>query len=100
MTVDLLPVPHFVNLPKREADLAITLERPERGPYVVTKLCDYQLRLYATRDYLANHDPITCTDDLARHAFISYVDDLAFSNELLYWTARCRARRPGCARRA
>ena len=84
MTVDLLPVPHFVNLPKREADLAITLERPERGPYVVTKLCDYQLRLYATRDYLANHDPITCTDDLARHAFISYVDDLAFSNELLY----------------
>lgn len=84
VTVDLLPVPHFVNLPKREADLAITLERPERGPYVATKLCDYQLRLYATRDYLANHAPITCTDDLAQHAFISYVDDLAFSSELLY----------------
>ena len=50
VTVDLLPVPHFVNLPKREADLAITLERPERGPYVVTAvrlpaaaLCDARL---------------------------------------------------------
>ncbi|MDR9236666.1 HTH-type transcriptional regulator GltR [Burkholderia multivorans] len=84
VTVDLLPVPHFVSLTKREADLAVTLERPERGPYVCTKLCDYQLRLYATRDYLATHPPIAGTDDLARHTFISYVDDLAFSSELLY----------------
>ncbi|KWA44901.1 LysR family transcriptional regulator [Burkholderia multivorans] len=84
VTVDLLPVPHFVSLTKREADLAVTLERPERGPYVCTKLCDYQLRLYATRDYLASHPPIAGADDLARHTFISYVDDLAFSSELLY----------------
>ncbi|CAN0626286.1 Transcriptional regulator, LysR family [Burkholderia multivorans] len=84
VTVDLLPVPHFVSLTKREADLAVTIERPDRGPYVITKLCDYQLRLYATREYLASHPPIGGKDDLARHAFISYVDDLAFSNELLY----------------
>ncbi len=84
VTVDLLPVPHFVSLTKREADLAVTIERPDRGPYVFTKLCDYQLRLYATREYLASHPPIGGKDDLARHAFISYVDDLAFSNELLY----------------
>ncbi|AOK61608.1 LysR family transcriptional regulator [Burkholderia ubonensis] len=84
VTVDLLPVPHFVSLTKREADLAITLERPERGPYVCTKLCDYQLRLYATRAYLASHAPIAGVGDLAAHTFISYVDDLAFSSELLY----------------
>ncbi|RQQ04835.1 LysR family transcriptional regulator [Burkholderia stagnalis] len=84
VTVDLLPVPHFVSLPKREADLAITLERPERGPYVCTRLCDYQLRLYATQAYLANHALIAGVGDLAAHTFISYVDDLAFSSELLY----------------
>ncbi|AOJ77948.1 LysR family transcriptional regulator [Burkholderia ubonensis] len=84
VTVDLLPVPHFVSLTKREADLAITLERPERGPYVCTKLCDYQLRLYATRAYLTSHPPIAGVGDLAAHTFISYVDDLAFSSELLY----------------
>ena len=84
VTVDLLPVPHFVSLSKREADIAITIERPNRGPYVCTKLCDYHLRLYATREYLADHAPITSKDDLHKHAFVGYVDDLAFSNELLY----------------
>lgn len=84
VTVDLLPVPHFVSLTKREADLAITIERPDRGPYVCTKLCDYQLRLYGSREYLTSHPAITSKADLADHAFVSYVDDLAFSSELLY----------------
>ena len=32
ITLDILPVPRFVSLSKREADLAITIERPQRGP--------------------------------------------------------------------
>ncbi|WP_322105609.1 LysR family transcriptional regulator [Paraburkholderia sp. J41] len=84
MSIDLLPVPHFVSLSKREADLAIMLERPERGQYVYTKLCDYRLRLYGTPAYLARHPPIRSTADLRQHAFINYVADLAFSHELLY----------------
>ncbi len=84
MSIDLLPVPHFVSLSKREADLAIMLERPERGQYVYTKLSDYRLRLYGTPDYLEQHPPIRSAADLRQHAFISYVADLAFSHELLY----------------
>ncbi len=84
MSIDLLPVPHFVSLSKREADLAIMLERPERGQYVYTKLCDYRLRLYGTPEYLQRHGPIRCAADLRQHAFINYVADLAFSHELLY----------------
>jgi DNA-binding transcriptional LysR family regulator len=84
MSIDLLPVPHFVSLSKREADLAIMLERPERGQYVYTKLADYRLRLYGTPDYLERHPPIRTAADLRHHAFISYVADLAFSHELLY----------------
>jgi DNA-binding transcriptional LysR family regulator len=84
MSIDLLPVPHFVSLSKREADLAIMLERPERGQYVYTKLCDYRLRLYGTPAYLENHARIRTAADLRHHAFISYVADLAFSHELLY----------------
>lgn len=84
IALEVLPVPHFVNLSRREADIAITLERPERGPYVCRKLCDYRLRLYATADYLASHPPIAGLADLQRHSFITYVDDLAFSPELLY----------------
>ncbi len=84
ISIDLLPVPHFISLSRREADIAITLERPERGPYVCSKLCDYNLRLYATAEYLAQHPPIGSVEDLAGHGFITYVDDLAFSPELLY----------------
>ncbi len=84
ISIDLLPVPHFVSLSKREADLAIMLERPERGQYVHTKLCDYRLKLYGTHDYLARHPPVNTIADLRDHAFISYVADLAFSPELLY----------------
>lgn len=84
ISVDILPLPHFISLSKREADLVIALERPEHGPYICCKLCDYRLRLYATHEYLDTHEPIQRSADLARHRFISYVDDLAFSSELLY----------------
>ncbi|MFM0228131.1 LysR family transcriptional regulator [Paraburkholderia dipogonis] len=84
ISMDLLPVPHFVSLSKREADIAVTLERPKRGEYVCTKLCDYRLRLYATGEYLDRHPQITDVGSLRSHSFISYVDDLAFSYELLY----------------
>jgi DNA-binding transcriptional LysR family regulator len=82
--LDLLPVPHFVSLSRREADLAVNLERPQSGPYVCTRLCDYKLRLYATEAYLQRSEPIRKVADLARHPFITYVEDLAFSAELLY----------------
>jgi len=84
ISVDILPLPHFISLSKREADLVIALERPEHGPYVCCKLCDYRLQLYATQDYLDRHPPIARAADLAHHTFISYVDDLAFSPQLLY----------------
>lgn len=84
ISVDILPLPHFISLSKREADIVIALERPEHGPYVCCKLCDYRLQLYATRQYLDNHPPIRQPADLNSHSFISYVDDLAFSSELLY----------------
>ncbi len=84
ITVDLLLVPRFVDLSKREADLAISIERPESGAYVVCKLADYRLLLYATREYLDNHPAISRLTDLQVHRLIGYVDELAFSAELRY----------------
>ncbi|MCA8057409.1 LysR family transcriptional regulator [Burkholderia orbicola] len=84
VSIDLLPVPHFVSLSKREADIVVTLEQPKRGQYIYTRLCDYRLRLYGTREYLSQRPPIKKVADLRDHAFIDYVADLAFSHELLY----------------
>lgn len=82
LVIDLLALPRLVHLSRREADIVISLERPVRGAVLVVKLTDYVLRLYGKKSYLAQHPPITSTDDLGRHTFISYVDDLLFSKEL------------------
>lgn len=82
--IDLLAVPRTVHLARHEADIVITLERPERGPYIITRLTDYVLRLYGSRDYLANHPPIRRREDLRKHRFVSYIEDLLYSKELYY----------------
>jgi len=84
LVIDLLAMPRLVHLSRREADIVISLERPARGPVVVTKLTDYVLRLYASKPYLAKHGAIRAREDLRGHTFISYVDDLLFSKELQY----------------
>src|SRR5690554_6294101 len=82
--LDLLALPRAVHLSRHEADIVITLERPERGPFIITKLTDYVLRLYAGRGYLAQQGPINSRADLEKHRFVSYVDDLVFSKDLLF----------------
>lgn len=82
--IDLLAVPRMVRLARHEADIVITLERPERGPYIITKLTDYCLRLYASAEYLDSHPPIHNREDLRQHTFVSYIEDLLYSKELHY----------------
>ena len=95
LVIDLLAVPRVVNLSRREADIVITLERPTRGPFIVQKLTDYALCLYGAKSYLAAHPPIRNREDLDRHMFIGYVDDLLFSQELHYLDELCRPDRIG-----
>lgn len=84
ITLDIMPVPRFISLSKREADIAISLERPQRGPYLCTKLLDYSLKLYGSTEYVSRCAPIRKKTDLAEHTFIGYVEELLFSDRLRY----------------
>jgi len=84
ITIDLLPMPRFINMSKREADISISLDRPNSGNYVVAKLTDYSLRVYATPAYLESHPPIHAQADLSRHNFTGYIDELVYTEELRY----------------
>ncbi len=84
ITLDIIPVPRFISLSKREADIAISLEQPQRGPYLCTLLGEYKLLLYGTPDYLQRHPPIRQREDLQQHRFIGYVEELVFSDHLRY----------------
>ena len=83
--LELIDETRRLSLSKREADIAISLSRPDSGRLVAWKLCDYRLRLYATRDYLEAHAPIESTEDLAAHDFVSYIDDLIDMPELRFF---------------
>lgn len=91
--VDLISLPRFVNLVNREADIAIGQERSSANQVLICKLTDYNLKLYASPDYLARHSPIKSRKDLERHNFIGYVDYLVYSSELQYLSKVCRAPR-------
>jgi DNA-binding transcriptional LysR family regulator len=84
LKIQLVPVPRSFSLSRREADIAITTERPSEGRLVAQKLVDYSLGLYASRDYAqANGLPATQAE-LQNHRLIGYVPDLVFSPSLAY----------------
>jgi DNA-binding transcriptional LysR family regulator len=95
LTVQLVPVPRSFSLSRREADIAITVERPAEGRLVAGKLVDYTLGLYASRAYIEEMGMPRAPAELSRHRLVGYVPDLTFSPSLDYaaefspdWAAR------------
>ena len=84
LEVQLVAMPRVFSLSKREADIAISLSRPQEGRLFARKLTDYRLGLYATAAYLDAHPPVHDRESLAGHVFISYIDDLIYAPELDY----------------
>ncbi|MCZ7462574.1 MULTISPECIES: LysR family transcriptional regulator [Rhizobium/Agrobacterium group] len=82
LKIQLVPVPRSFSLSQREADIAITIERPEQGRLMFSKLTDYSLGLYASADYLAEYGTPADVEALKRHRRIGYVEDLIFSPSL------------------
>ena len=82
--IELVAETRRASLSKREADIAIRLSRPQTGRLVAWKLCDYRIRLYASRQYLLRHKVIESVADLEQHQFVSYIDDLVEMRELRY----------------
>ncbi|SEQ92644.1 DNA-binding transcriptional regulator, LysR family [Faunimonas pinastri] len=87
LVIQLVPLPRTFSLSRREADIAVTLDRPAQGRLIVKKLTDYTLGVYASRDYLARTGPIGTEADLAGRLFVTHVEDIAYSPALDYAAA-------------
>lgn len=74
----------FLNPSKREADLAVMLARPVRGPLRAQKLTDYDLGLYAAPHYLEAHGDPRTVSALRDHSIIGYISDFIYADELRY----------------
>ena len=84
LRIELVPVPRAFSLSRREADIAVTLERPREGRLVARKLTDYRLGLYAAQAYLDQHGTPASLDELSGHQLVGYVEDLLYTASLDY----------------
>ncbi|MFG1292631.1 LysR family transcriptional regulator [Xanthobacter versatilis] len=84
LVVELVPLPRTFSLSRREADLAIVLDRPMEGRLLVSRLIDYTLSVYAARAYLDRHGTPMSVEDLAGHVVVTGVEDLAYASALDY----------------
>ncbi len=82
--VDLVATSTYFNPSKREVDIAIAIERPESGSLTVRKLTEFTIRLYASREYIAQHGVVLSINDLSDHKFIGYIPDMVYSSELKF----------------
>jgi DNA-binding transcriptional LysR family regulator len=82
LTLQVVPLSRGLSLPKREADLAVTVGRPHEGQLAVRKLVDYSLHFYATKDYLRRRGTPASRQELKRHTIVTYVADLLATDDL------------------
>jgi DNA-binding transcriptional LysR family regulator len=80
--VELVTRLHLLDYGVGEFDLAVTIHRPERPGFRVDHLCDYDLRLYGSPDYLADRPRIREPGDLADHDLVWFVSSLLDLPEL------------------
>jgi DNA-binding transcriptional LysR family regulator len=76
LDIELAATPRVSSLSKREADIAIRLNRPVEGRLRARKLVDYDLAIYASRTYLERNKPIQERAHLKDHRIIAFIDDM------------------------
>lgn len=84
LLIQLVPLPRTFSLSRREADIAITLDRPKQGRLIVSKLVNYTLSVYASDTYLRREGPIKAQSDLSGRLFVTHIEDFAYSRALDY----------------
>ena len=82
ITVELVTSTSPLSLRGSGFDVAVTVGSAASSRLTAEALAPYALRLYASRDYLAAHQPIVSLGDLERHPLVFYVDALLTVREL------------------
>ncbi len=77
-----------VSLTRREADVAVRLERPSQADLVARKLGTYAYALYASPSYLAKRATVA-RGDLAAHDVLGFDEELSFP-EAVWLSERAR----------
>ena len=70
LKIDLMLEERVLDLPMREADVAIRMKEPSQADLIRKKLMSVRMRLYATPEYLAENGTPQSVEELANHRLI------------------------------
>ena len=82
LTIELLTSPQTVSVNRREADLFLSFFMPNGLGMVSERLGCFRLGLYGSRSYFDQEGIPESPADLARHSFVTYIDDLIQLNSV------------------
>jgi len=85
LSVNLILTEAILDLPMREADVAIRMSSPRQADLVRRKLMDVTMRLYASADYLARVGAPVTAQCLGKHRLITYSPDAPQPHEAADW---------------
>ena len=70
LTIDLMLKEKVLDLPMREADVAIRMKEPSQADLVRKRLMNIRMRLYASPEYIAKHGMPERIEDISKHRLI------------------------------
>jgi DNA-binding transcriptional LysR family regulator len=76
LEIEILASARLFSLLKREADIAISHSSPDQMRLVSRRLTDFRMYVYGSRAYLNAAAPIGAREDLKKHPFIGFVEEL------------------------
>lgn len=71
LKIDLMLEERVLDLPMREADVAIRMKEPSQADLIRRRLMNIRMRLYASPEYLAEHGTPQTMDDFTHHRLVS-----------------------------
>jgi DNA-binding transcriptional LysR family regulator len=71
LKIDLMLEERVLDLPMREADVAIRMKEPSQADLIRKRLMNIKMQLFATPEYLASHGMPESMDDFSSHRLIS-----------------------------
>ncbi len=72
LNIDLSLTESVLNLPMREADVAIRMKEPSQADLIRRKLMTVTMRFYASKDYIARHGAPETPEDIHKHRLIGH----------------------------
>jgi len=85
LKIDLILEERVLDLPMREADVAIRMKEPSQADLVRRRLMNVNMRFYATQEYLDKHGTPSSYEDLENHRIISQSLTARQVNESVSW---------------